>query len=49
MGGEWKWNFWEDIGNDEEVQGPPETDQHDSPHCLKIGVGNRFKLFSSAS
>ena len=43
MGSEWKWSCWEDIGNDEEVDGPPETDRYDGPHGLKNGVGNRFK------
>ena len=43
MGNEWKWNCWEDIGNDEEVDGPLETDRYNGPHGLKNGVGNRFK------
>ena len=43
MGGEQKWNFWEDIGNDEEVDIPPETHRHHSPHSLKNRVRNRFK------
>ena len=41
MGGKWKCNFWEDIGNDEEVQGLPET--CDGPYGLKSEVSNRFK------
>ena len=49
MGGEWKWNYWEDIDNGEEVESPPETDRHDSQHSFKSGFGNRFKLFSSVS
>ena len=43
MGNEWKWNCWVDIGNDEEVDGPLETDRYNGPHGLKNGVGNRFK------
>ena len=43
MGGEWKWDCWEDAGNDEEVEVTPEADRHDGPHGLKSGVGNRFK------
>ena len=43
VGREWKWNFWEDIGNDDNIQPPPKTDLYDGPHGLKSGVGNRFK------
>ena len=48
MGGEWKWNCWEDIGNDEEVDGPPERDRCDSPHGLKTGLETDSKKIFSA-
>ena len=39
----WKWNQWEEIGDDEEVGGEVENDHYNGPHGLKIGVANKFK------
>ena len=30
------------MGDDEEIQGPPDTDNYNGPHGLKPGVENRF-------
>ena len=28
----WKWGSWEELGYDEEIQVPPETDNYNGPH-----------------
>ena len=43
MSDEWDWNNWDDIGDEEEIRGPPENDRYNGPHGLKPGVINRFK------
>ena len=42
MSKEWTWISWRDIGEDEEIPGPPENDQYNGPHGLKKVIGDRF-------
>ena len=39
---DWKWESCEELGDHEEVQGLPETDNYNDPHGLKTGMANRF-------
>ena len=38
----WKWDQWKDIGDDESIEGPPETDRYNGPHGLRKGVAKSF-------
>ena len=42
MGNEWAWNFWKDIADDENVEGPPENDRNNGPHGLKNGINESY-------
>ena len=42
-----KWESWEEVGDDEEIQGPPETDHNNGPHGFKPGVEIYSTLSSS--
>ena len=42
MSKDWKLGFWEEVGDDEEIQGPPKTDNYNGPHGLKPSVENIF-------
>ena len=42
LGDGWEWNKWEEIGDDDEIPGPVETDHYNGPHGLKDGVGGSF-------
>ena len=39
LGDDWKWDQWEDIGDEDSIPGPPETDHYNGPHgiCLMHG------------
>ena len=39
---DWKWECGEEVGDDEEIQGPPEADNYNYPHGLKYGIANIF-------
>ena len=30
----WKWESWEEVVYDEEIQVPPETDNYNGPHGI---------------
>ena len=45
MSKDWKWESWEEVGDDKEIQVPPENDNYNVPHGLKPGVENRFNTF----
>ena len=42
MSDEWNWNNWVDLGDNDEINGLPETDHYNGPHGLKPGVANQF-------
>ena len=42
MGKERARDFWKDIADDENVEGPPENDRNNGPHGLKNGISERF-------
>ena len=37
-----KCESWEEVGDDEEIQEPPENNNYNGPYGLKPGVANRF-------
>ena len=42
MSNDWNWNNWVDLGDNDEINGQPETDHYNGPHGLKPGVINQF-------
>ena len=36
----WLWNKWEAISDDDEVEGPVESDHYNGDYGLKLGIGN---------
>ena len=38
----WKWVSWEEVGDDEGIQGPPYIGNYNVPRRLKTGVANIF-------
>ena len=40
--GDWLWNKWETIGDDDEIQGPKEDDHYNVRHGLKEGICDSF-------
>ena len=39
----WKLKYWEEVGNDEKNQGPPEIDHYNGPHrhnCVAVNIYN---------
>ena len=44
MSDEWKWDNWEEIGDDDKITGmPPFDDVYNGPHGLRPGIVGRFK------
>ena len=45
MRNDWKLESCEEVGYDEEIQGPSNTDNYNIPHGIKPSVVNRFETF----
>ena len=42
FGNDWCWDQWDEIGDNDEVEGPKEHDHYDGKYGLKDGVGESF-------
>ena len=43
MSKDWLWNEWEEIGDNDDVGGPIESDHYNGSHGLKAGVANSYQ------
>ena len=40
-----KWGYWEEVEDDDKIQGKLDNDHYNGPYRLKPGVENRFNAF----
>jgi len=43
LGNDWKWDQWQDIGDEDSIPGPPETDHYNGPHGIREHVATYFQ------
>lgn len=43
LGEDWKWDQWEDIGDEDSIPGPLETDHYNGPHGIREHVATSFQ------
>ena len=39
------WGCWKELGDDQVIQGPPDTDRYNVPHELKPSLENKYNTF----
>jgi len=47
LGNNWNWGQWQDIGDDDSIAGPLETDHYNGPHGIKMMWPHLSKPFSN--